>query len=163
FLGRFAVGCLEGDLAAESFFVELKCFLAVAIEMKTGTLSHVASCLCLKSGSRARSGDVSLSRGKSAAGHCSDDEKRFFPCDDRGGQGGFSGLVRVIFIAGEESYERAALMRYLISNRAAQHRIFCFERVQHRKQRRFAGNFEAHFAVHASECSQMRRKYHANH
>ena len=85
------------------------------------------------------------------------------PATTADGQRSFSGFVRIIFFAGKKSHERAALMRHMISNRPAQHRILRLERVEHREQRRLAGTFRRSLRLHARERSQMRRKYHANH
>ena len=47
-------------------------------------------------------------------------------------------LVRQILLAGEEADERPPLLRGVVANRSAQHRIACLQRVEHRALRRRA-------------------------
>ena len=44
-------------------------------------------------------------------------------------------------------YERSSLMRDVIPDRAAQHRVAGFECIEDRALRRYAGNVECHFLL----------------
>ena len=85
----------------------------------------------------------------SAAGDGSDDEQRLGARRDRGGQRRVRRVVGQILLAGEEPHERPALLRDVIADRAAQHRIAGLERVEHRALRRPAVDVELHLAVDA--------------
>src|SRR5260370_42318598 len=75
-----------------------------------------------------------LRRDKSglAAGDGPDDEKGLFPRCDGIGKRGIRRLKRIVFLAGEEPQERTALLRDMIADRAAQHRILGLEGVEPR-------------------------------
>src|SRR5262245_18482448 len=70
---------------------------------------------------------------------------------------------RQIFLASEEPDERPPLQGDMVANRAPQHGIPRFEGVEHRYHRRRAVHFELHFAVHARQRAQMKRKLHPDH
>ena len=61
-------------------------------------------------------------------------------------------------LAGEETEERAPLVRDLIANRSAQHRIPRLERVENCARRRGAIDAQLHLAAHAGEGAQMLRQ-----
>src|SRR5262249_21498650 len=63
-----------------------------------------------------------------------------------------------ILLAGEEPHERAALLRDVVANRPAQHRIGGLERIEDRALRRGAVDVELYFAVDARERPQMSRQ-----
>ena len=65
--------------------------------------------------------------------------------------------MRQIFLAGEESQERPALLRAIVANGAAQHRIAGFERVQYRALRDRALDFELNFAADVRQRSKVLR------
>src|ERR1700724_3696961 len=65
--------------------------------------------------------------------------------------------------AGEETQERTALLRDVIADRAAQHRIACLERIEDRTLGGFALDVDLHLAVDLCERSQMGRKLDSNH
>jgi len=71
--------------------------------------------------------------------------------------------MRHVFAADEESDQRPALLRVVIADRAAQHRIFCFQCVENRTLRDLTIKFEFHFAANVRQCAQMMRKNDANH
>lgn len=51
----------------------------------------------------------------------------------------------------------------MIAYCSPQHRISCFERVEHRTLAHRSLNFEFQFAINAGERTQMRRKHDADH
>src|ERR1700731_108534 len=71
--------------------------------------------------------------------------------------------MREILCAREEPQKWPALLRNLIANRAAQHRIAGLERVQYRTLRRRTLNRKLHVALHSCQRPQMRRQHHADH
>ena len=70
-----------------------------------------------------------------AAGNGPDDQKRLRPRRDRVGQRGVRRLVGQVLLAGEEPHERPALLRDVVADRPAQHRIAGLERVEDRALR----------------------------
>jgi len=68
-----------------------------------------------------------------------------------------------IFLAGEEAQERPALLRDLIANRPAQHRIADLERVEDRSQRDRAVELKFYFAADVRQRSEMLRNYDSDH
>src|SRR6266851_91153 len=81
-----------------------------------------------------------------AARNRPDDDKRLFPGRDRVGQWRVRRLMGQIFLAGEEPQERPALLRDLVADRPAQHRIVRFERVDNRTLRDRALDIDLDFA-----------------
>ncbi len=71
--------------------------------------------------------------------------------------------MRKIFLACEEAQKRPPLLRHLIPNRAAQHGIAGFQRVQHRALRDRTFDLNLHFAANTSQRSQMLWKYDPDH
>ena len=76
-----------------------------------------------------------------------DHNKRLFPGCDCIGERGVGRLVGEVFFAGEEAQERAALLRVVVADGAAQHGIAGLERVQHRALRDRALDFERHLTA----------------
>src|SRR5439155_8270945 len=68
-----------------------------------------------------------------------------------------------IFAAGEEPYERPAPLRDVVADRPAEHRIPCFERVEHRALRNLTLDIEFHLAVDMRELAQMCRERDSDH
>ena len=60
------------------------------------------------------------------------------PLTTASGRGLIRRVMRQVFFAGEEAQERAALVRHVIADGAAQHGIACFQRVEHRARRQLA-------------------------
>jgi len=79
------------------------------------------------------------------------------------GQSRIRRLMGQIFLACEEPYEWTALLRDLIADGSAQHRIASLERVEDRTLRDRALNLERHFAGHIRQGPQMRRKNESDH
>jgi hypothetical protein len=71
--------------------------------------------------------------------------------------------VRQIFLAGEESQERASLLRVMIANCPTQHRIAGLKRIEHRSLCQRTFHFERYLTAHVRKCSQMLGKYDSNH
>ena len=71
--------------------------------------------------------------------------------------------MRKILLASEEAQERPALLRDVIADRPAQHRIAGLERIEHRALRDRALDLERHLAADMRQRSQMLREYDANH
>jgi hypothetical protein len=71
--------------------------------------------------------------------------------------------VGEIFLAGEESQERPALLRAVIANRAAQHGIARFQRVEHRSLRDRALDLYFDLTADVCECSEVLREFDSDH
>ena len=69
----------------------------------------------------------------------------------RVGQRGIRQFVEQIPLAGEEPYERSALLRDLVADRPAQHRIAGLERVEDRALRGLTLDVKRHLAVDVRE------------
>ena len=98
-----------------------------------------------------------------ATSHCADDEVRLATVDDSVGQHGVRRLMRQILLAGKEPDECAALLRRVVTNRAAQHRVLRLERIKHAALGYLAVDIEVHLAADASKVAQMRRQYDPDH
>ena len=99
----------------------------------------------------------------SAAGDGADDHEWFDARRDCGRERRVGRLMRDVFVAGEESQERSPLLRAVIANRAAEHWVASFERVENRSLRRRTFDGDLDFAVDAGERSQMERQDDTNH
>ena len=93
----------------------------------------------------------------------SNDQKRLRAGCDRFGQWGIRGLVGQIFLAGEESQERAPLLRVMIANCPTQHGIASLKRIEHRALCQRTFHFEGYLAAHVRQRSQMLGKYDSDH
>jgi hypothetical protein len=92
-----------------------------------------------------------------------DNHERLFAGGNCVWQGGIGRLVRQIFLAGKESQERAALLRYVVADRPAQHWIGRLERVKNRALRDLARHFDRDFAPDTGQVPEMRREYDLDH
>ena len=92
-----------------------------------------------------------------------DNDKRLLPRRDRVGQWGIRRVVGQILLAGEETQERPALLRDLVADRPAQHRIAGFERVEDRSQRDRAVELKFYFAADVRQRSEVLREYDSDH
>jgi len=63
-----------------------------------------------------------------------------------------------ILLAGKEPQERSALLRDVLADRPAQHRIAGLECVENRALRGRTLDLDLHFAANARKRSQMRRE-----
>jgi hypothetical protein len=63
--------------------------------------------------------------------------------------------MRKVLRASEESQERSALLRDVIANRASQHRVVGFERVEDRALRGRTLDLELHVAANMRQRSQV--------
>src|SRR5207245_4787847 len=95
------------------------------------------------------------------AGHGPDDQKRLSAGRDCFRQQVVGGFVREILLAGKEPHERAALVRDLVTDRPAQHRVARLERVEDRALGGFALDVEVHLALDELESASTRRDYDA--
>src|SRR5258705_2472567 len=98
-----------------------------------------------------------------ATGHRPDDQVRLRARRDRVGERGVGRLVGQVLLAGEEAEERPALLREVVADRPAQHRIGGLERVEHRALRDRPRDLELHLAVHARERPEMGRQHDPDH
>src|SRR6266478_5550824 len=98
-----------------------------------------------------------------AAGNGPDDEKGLFPRFDGVGKRAIRRLERIVFLASEEAQERTALLRDVIADRAAQHRILGLEGVEHRALRDRTVDVELHLRTDARQRPQMSGEYDADH
>lgn len=90
-----------------------------------------------------------------SSGDCADHQKRLGPGSYRLGQRGVRRFVGQILLTCEEPHERPALLRYMIANRALQHRIPSLECVEDRALRYWPPNFELHLAADLRQRPQM--------
>ena len=111
--------------------------------------------LCLRKGGGAQC--LTLSPGNR-----SDNQKRFRPRCDGVRQRYIRLFVGPVFRTGEETQERAALLRDVIADRAAQNRISGFERVEDRAYCHPALHVDLHFAADSRQRPQMRGKLDAD-
>src|SRR5438093_1561181 len=98
-----------------------------------------------------------------AAGHGTHDQKRLCAHRDRVGQRGIRRFVGQILLAGEDPHERSALLRDVVADRPAQHRIASLERVDNRALRDPTVDVELHLAVDLRELAQMCRERDSDH
>jgi hypothetical protein len=75
------------------------------------------------------------------------DKKRLDRTRHSVGQRSIRRIVGEILSAGEEPYEWPPLLGDMVADRASQHRISCFERVQNCAQRGLALDLKVHFAI----------------
>ncbi len=71
--------------------------------------------------------------------------------------------MRYILATGEESDSGPALHRYVLTNRAAQHRIARVECIEYRTLGDYAVDFDSHLAVTARERLQVVRQHDPDH
>src|SRR6267378_2830442 len=71
--------------------------------------------------------------------------------------------MRQILFAGKKPQERPPLLRDVVANRTAQHRIARLERVKDRAQRGLTRDLDCHFAADVCQRSQMLREYYPDH
>ncbi len=93
----------------------------------------------------------------------SQDDQRLLPGGNSLGQGCVRGVMRQIFLAGEEAQEGAALERDVVADGAAQYGIAGLEGVEHRTQRRRRRHLERHLVLHPGQRAQVRRQQDADH
>jgi len=97
--------------------------------------------------------------GPLAAGYGPYDQKRLGPRRDRVGQRGVRQFMGQILLAGEEPYERSALLRDVVADRPAQHGVAGLERVEDRALRGLSLDVKLHLAVHLRQCLQVCREH----
>jgi len=98
-----------------------------------------------------------------AAGDGSEDQEGLGPRGDGVWQRSVGLLVGEILAAGEETQERAALLRDVIADRAAEHRVTGFERVENGALRGLASDLELNFTANVRQSSQMWREDDSDH
>src|SRR6516225_4024735 len=67
-----------------------------------------------------------------------------------------------IFRARKETQEGSSLTCDMVADRAPQHRVACFDRVDDRADRDRAVHFKLNLAVHVRKRAQVRRQHYAN-
>lgn len=92
-----------------------------------------------------------------------DDVEGFFARGDGGRNGGVGGFVGKVLLEGEEADERATLPGGVVADRAAQHRIASFERVEDRALGHRAIERELHLAVDLGQVPKMIRQNDSDH
>jgi len=107
--------------------------------------------------------DLDFSDKLLAASHGPHDQKWLCAHRDRVGQRGIRWFMRQIPLTGEEPNERPALVRDVVADRPAQHRILGFQCVQDRAQRRRPFNPELDLFADARQHPQMMREYDSDH
>ncbi len=98
-----------------------------------------------------------------AAGYGSHDEERLGPGRDCVGQRGIRRFVGQIPLAGEEPHERSALLRDVVADRPAQHRIPGLERVEDRALRDLTLDVERYLAMDVCQRPQMSWEHNTDH
>jgi len=88
-----------------------------------------------------------------ASGHGADDQKWFLAVGDRIGQLGVRRFQGKILSTSIEPNKRTPLQSQTIANRAPEHRVTAFERVENRSQGSSPLNDELHFLVHSGQGS----------
>src|SRR5258708_7087559 len=96
-------------------------------------------------------------RGGAAAGNRPDGSQGGFVPYNCIGQGGVHWLVGEVLFTGEKAQHRSALPGVVVANRAAQHRIASFERVQNGANRYWALDGDTDLAIDVRQRSQMVR------
>ncbi|MEY2440289.1 MAG: hypothetical protein QOI34_1674 [Verrucomicrobiota bacterium] len=91
------------------------------------------------------------------------DEERLNPFCHRIGQAFIWGIMRNVFATGEESYQRTALLRVVIADRAAQHRVGRLETIDNCARRNRRSDIELYFSPNSREGAQMLGKDDADH
>src|SRR5262249_43522868 len=71
-------------------------------------------------------------------------------------------LVRQIFLAGEESQERAALLGHVIADGAFQHGVALFHRIEYGPLRHRAFDLDFYFVPDVCQRAQVRGKFYAD-
>src|SRR4029077_14958815 len=109
--------------------------------------------------------DVSMTdcAGPLASGNGPDNEEGLRPRSDRVRQRCVRWFMGEILLAGEETQERPALLRNLIADRPAQHRIAGLECGKDGALRNLTAHLELSVAAHARQCSRMWRKHDSDH
>src|SRR5687767_10315287 len=95
--------------------------------------------------------------------HGAHDEKGLGAAHDRFRQWCVGRLVRRVLLTRERSQEWPALLRDVVADGAAQHRILRLERVEDRARRGLTAHVDLDLAIDTRERAQMRRQHHANH
>src|SRR5437868_5864669 len=72
-------------------------------------------------------------------------------------------MMRPILFACEKTQKWPALLRYMVANRAPEHRIIRFNRVQHGPLCNGSGDLQLDFALNTSQASQVRWQQHPYH
>jgi hypothetical protein len=88
-----------------------------------------------------------------SASHSAYDQERLSSACHRVGQGSIRRIVRQVLLAGKETDEWSSLFRHVIANRAAQHRIAGFKRVEDRALRHRSRDFKCHLSMDPRERS----------
>jgi len=92
-----------------------------------------------------------------------DDDERLVPGRDGVREWGVARFVGEILFAGEEAQKRPALLRDLVADSAAQHRIPGLESIKYRALRNRAFDVELHFAAHVRQRSKVLRDCDSDH
>src|SRR5690348_17802703 len=90
-----------------------------------------------------------------AAGDGADDIKRLGAFDHWLRQRRVGRIVGDVLLAGEKSQERAALLRGVVANRSAEHRVARLKSVESRAKRDRVFDFEFHFPIALRKRAQM--------
>jgi hypothetical protein len=98
-----------------------------------------------------------------ASSNRADDQERLSSGCDCIRQRSVRGLVRQIFLTSEEAEKRPPLLRALVSNGAAEHRILRLKRVQHRALRNHARDLKRDFGSGVSQRSKVEWENYADH
>lgn len=92
-----------------------------------------------------------------------DDEEGLLALAHGVGKGRFRRLMREVLAACEEAEEVAAFERAVIADRAFEHRILCFERVEHRANRRRSVNVQSDLTLSPGQCAQVEWDHNSDH
>src|SRR6266851_6080563 len=129
-------------------------------------MNRSSGCLCIENRQMAVPSPVmqeSLASLALAAGNGPEDDQGLLSGRDLVGQWSVRRFVGKVLLTSEEPQERPALLRDVVTDRTAQHRIAGLERVKHRAQRGLTLEIERHLAPDMRQSSQMLREYDTNH
>src|SRR6266404_210214 len=121
------------------------------------------NCRAAAPAAKSKSASGALALQQLATGDRAHDEERLCAVCDRVGQGRIRWIMRHIFAADKEPHQRSALLRVVIANRPAQHRILCFERIEKRLDCDGSVKIDNYLVTDTGERAQMVRKNNADH
>jgi hypothetical protein len=104
-----------------------------------------------------------LCRGHLSSGDSTYNKKRLAPRSNFLRKGNVRGVVGQVLLAGEETNERAADVRLVISNSPAKDWMRRFKRIQYAPLSNLSRNLDLYFALDLRERSKPLWKYHADH
>ncbi len=100
---------------------------------------------------------------ESTSGYSANDQKRFPAGNNVIRQRRIRRFVREILGASKEPQEGAPLLGHVITNRAAEHRVLHFKRIEDGSGRDRPLQVQLNLALNVAKCPQVMRQYNTNH